>query len=160
MGEIAQISAATGPSQPPGILSRQKSAPEEPLLSVDFFPKHEHLVVCAPVAFLGFRDGRTVVIFVPEFDDMEPAAVHVEMDASLPPLSRPPGRCPCCGLPAARTTTPARPGPPPCRCGGQRRICKTVLPVQSLPLLQIRPEEVLHLVVRDDAGLTPTEFLG
>ena len=32
-----------------------------------------------------------------------------------------------------------------------RRICKTVLPVQSLPLLQIRPEEVLHLVVRDDA---------
>ena len=53
------------------------------LLSCHFFSEHEHLIVLAPVFFHSFRDGRAVLILVPELDDMEAAAVHVEVDVAL-----------------------------------------------------------------------------
>ena len=47
------------------------------------FPEHEHLVLLSPVLFRLFRNGRTVRMLVPELDDMEAAAVHVEVDVAL-----------------------------------------------------------------------------
>ena len=35
------------------------------------------------VALLFLRDGRTVLVLVPEFNDMEPASVHVKVDVAL-----------------------------------------------------------------------------
>ena len=49
----------------------------------DDFPEHEHLVILAPVLFHLFRNGGAVLMLVPERDDMEAAAVHVEVDVAL-----------------------------------------------------------------------------
>ena len=49
----------------------------------NFLPEHEHLFVHTPVAFLFFRDGRTVLILVPELDDVESAAVHIKVNVPL-----------------------------------------------------------------------------
>jgi len=53
------------------------------LFILDFFPEYEHLVIHTPVTFLLFRNGGPVLMLVPELNDMEAAAVHVEVDVAL-----------------------------------------------------------------------------
>ena len=50
---------------------------------LDFFPEHEHSVSHTPVTFLLFRNCQTVLMLVPELDNMEAAAVHVEVDVTF-----------------------------------------------------------------------------
>ena len=73
-----RLSAFAGPASP-GFHS--PTALE--LVILHYFPEHEHLIINAPVVFLFFRDGWTLLKFVPEFNNVETAAVNVKMDVSL-----------------------------------------------------------------------------
>ena len=53
------------------------------LLGCHFFSEHEHFVIHTPVTFLLFRNGRPVLMLVPELDNMEAAAVHIEVNIAL-----------------------------------------------------------------------------
>ena len=47
------------------------------------FFETEHLIVFAPIADFFFGDGGAVLVGVPEFDDVEAAAVDIEVDVAL-----------------------------------------------------------------------------
>ena len=73
------------------------------LLGCHFFPEHKHLVILSPVFLHIFRNGRPMMMLVPELNDKEAAAILVEVDVallfSLPPyqfgaLHRPPSAHP------------------------------------------------------------------
>ena len=46
-------------------------------------PEQKHFIVLKPVPDFFFRYGWTMKVFVPKLHDVEPAAVHVEMDVPL-----------------------------------------------------------------------------
>ena len=50
---------------------------------IDDLSEHEHLIVLAPVSAFLVGHGGTMMILVPELDDMESAAVDIEMDVAL-----------------------------------------------------------------------------
>ena len=45
--------------------------------------ENKHLVVFAPVLFNIFGDGRAMLVFIPEFHDVEAQTVHIEMNVAL-----------------------------------------------------------------------------
>ena len=51
--------------------------------------EHEHLIVLAPVSAFLVGHGGTMMIPVPELDDMESAAVDIEMDVALLEVASP-----------------------------------------------------------------------
>ena len=52
-------------------------------LLIDDFPKEEHLIVLAPITFFLLGNGRTMEMIVPKLNDLETAAVDVEVDVAL-----------------------------------------------------------------------------
>ena len=55
---------------------------------IDDLSEHEHLIVLAPVSAFLVGHGGTMMIPVPELDDMESAAVDIEMDVALLEVGR------------------------------------------------------------------------